>query len=65
MEAVANDRAQAIVSYQKSLRLFRESDSREDLVEAKYLIAYLFLRTEQYWQALALSQAIVRTDRGT
>ncbi|MFN7890232.1 MAG: hypothetical protein ACK5OC_08080 [Pirellula sp.] len=65
MEAVANDRAQAIVSYQKSLRLFRESDSREDLVEAKYLIAYLYLRTEQYWQALALSQAIVRTDRGT
>jgi hypothetical protein len=34
-------------------------------VEAKYLIAYLYLRTEQYWQALALSQAIVRTDRGT
>jgi len=65
MEAIANDRTQAIVGYQKSLRLYSESDSREDLVEAKYLIAYLYLRTEQYWQALALSQAIVRTDRGT
>jgi hypothetical protein len=65
LEAVANDRTQAITSYQKSLRLFRDSDSREDLVETKYLIAYLYLRTEQYWQALALSQAIVRTDRGT
>ena len=64
-EAISNDRIQAISIYQKALRLFRDSDSREDLLESKYLTAYLYLRTEQYWQALALSQAIVRTDRGT
>ena len=41
------DRMQAIELYERALRMFREKDDRSELLEAKYLLSYMFLRTDQ------------------
>lgn len=64
-EDVLKDRKSAIELYLKSLKLFREKDSRDDLIEARYLLSYLFLRTEQYWESAAVAQDLLVTARGT
>ncbi|AMV33901.1 hypothetical protein VN12_17360 [Pirellula sp. SH-Sr6A] len=62
---VARDREQAIALYRRSLELFREADGREALLESKYFLAYLYLRTDKLWEALAVSQAVLQADRHT
>lgn len=64
-EDVARDREQAIALYRRSLELYREEDGRESLLENKYFLAYLYLRTEKFWESLAVSQAVLQADRGT
>jgi hypothetical protein len=58
-------RAQGIDRLTKAIALFKESNSREDLLDAKFLLAYLYFNTNQFWECAALSESIVRTDRGT
>ena len=53
------DRMQAIELYERALRLFREKDDRSELLEAKYLLSYMFLRTDQYWESVAIAQELV------
>ena len=59
------DRKQSIELYQRALRLHRDSDPREEFLDAKFLLAYLHLRTERYWEAVALSQEVLVSGRGT
>ena len=61
----ARDRKQSIELYLRALRLHKDSDSREDLLEAKFLLAYLHLKTEQYWESVALSQELLSSGKGT
>jgi tetratricopeptide (TPR) repeat protein len=53
------DRMQAIELYERALRMFREKDDRSELLEAKYLLSYMFLRTDQYWESVAIAQELV------
>ncbi|XZE36139.1 hypothetical protein SH501x_001695 [Pirellulaceae bacterium SH501] len=64
-EEIARDRDQAIVLYRRSLEMYGESDGREALLENKYFLAYLYLRSEKFWESLAVSQAVLQADRGT
>jgi hypothetical protein len=64
-ENTLRDRKQAIELYQRALRLFRDSDSRDELLEAKFLLAYLHLKTEQYWETVAHSQELLVSAKGT
>ena len=63
--AAMRDRLQSIELYQRALRMFRNSDSREELLDAKFLLAYLHLKSEQYWEAIALSQELLVSGKGT
>lgn len=58
-------RLQGIDRLTKAIALFKDSNSREDLLDAKFLLAYLYFNTNQFWECAALSESIVRTDRGT
>lgn len=59
------DRKQSIDLYQRALRMHRDTDPRDEFLEAKFLLAYLHLRTERYWEAVALSQELLVSGRGT
>ncbi|MFN8739389.1 MAG: hypothetical protein ACK5YR_05680 [Pirellula sp.] len=58
-------RVQGIDRLTKAIALFKDSNSREDLLDAKFLLAYLYFNTNQFWECAALSESIVHTDRGT
>ena len=64
-DSAIKDRTQSIELYQRALRLYKASDSREELLETKFLLAYLYLRTEQYWECVALSQELLVSAKGT
>jgi len=64
-DGASKDRAQSIELYQRALRLYKSTDSREELLETKFLLAYLYLRTEQYWECVALSQDLLVSGKGT
>lgn len=59
------DREQAITLYRRSLDLYRDSDSRDDLLQSRFLLSYLMLRTEKYPEAVAISQLIMQTAKGS
>jgi tetratricopeptide (TPR) repeat protein len=59
------DRLQAIELYDKALRLYRDEDSREDLLQTRFLQAYLHLRLQKYWEAFAISDSVIRSSKGT
>ncbi len=63
-DAAVRDRQQAIQLYQRAFKLFRETDSRDDLIEAKFLSTYLYFKTEQNWEAIALAQELLVSGRG-
>lgn len=58
-------RLQGIDRLTKAISLYKDSNPREDLLDAKFLLAYLYFNTNQFWECAALSESIVRTDRGT
>ena len=59
------DRQQAIELNDMALRLYRDDDSREDLAQVRFLQAYLNLRLENYWEALAISEVLLKSGKGT
>jgi hypothetical protein len=61
----ARDRHQAIELHHKAFLLYRDSDSRDDLVKARVSQAFLFYQLQQYREAYAISNVILRTHRGT
>jgi tetratricopeptide (TPR) repeat protein len=64
-DSATKERTQSIELYQRALRMYKSTDSRDDLIEAKFLLAYLYLRTEKYWECLALSQELLVSAKGT
>ncbi len=64
-DSASRDRKQSIELYQRALRMFRDSDSREELLDVKFLLSYLHLKTELYWEAIALSQELMVSGKGT
>ncbi|MEQ1826600.1 MAG: hypothetical protein ABL921_11675 [Pirellula sp.] len=64
-ESVHRDRLQATVLYQRAIQLYRDKDARDDLLETRYLMCYLFLRTEQYWECAAIAQDLLVSASGT
>lgn len=59
------DRLQAIELYRRALKQYNEKDSREDLLESRFLLAYLLLRTDQIWESIAVSQDLLISAIGT
>lgn len=59
------DRLQAIELNGRALALYRDEDSREDLLQTRFLQSYLFLRLKRYWEAVAISEVIMKTHQGT
>ena len=59
------DREQAVELNNMALRMYRDDDSREDLAQVRFLQAYLNLRLKNYWEALAISEVILRSSKGT
>jgi hypothetical protein len=64
-EDIVRDRNQAIQLYARAIQLFRDKDPREDLLEARYLSSYLLLRTERYWECVAIAQDLMVSASGT
>jgi tetratricopeptide (TPR) repeat protein len=64
-DEATRDRKQAIELYHRAIRQFKDKDSREDLLETKFLLAYLYFRTEQYWECVAIAQELLVSARGT
>lgn len=62
---IDRDRNQAIELYDRALRLYRDEDSREDLLQARFLQAYLHLRLQKYWETFALADTVIRSAKGT
>ncbi len=63
--ASVRDRSQAIELYQRALKLYKDSDSREELLQTRYLISYLYLKNELYWEAVAVAQVVMRSAKGS
>lgn len=62
---IDRDRQQAIELYDRALRLYRDEDSRDDLLQARFLQAYLHLRLQKYWETFALADTVIRSAKGT
>lgn len=62
---IQKDREQAIAILLRAISLYQEADGREKLLDAKYYLAYSYLRTDQYWEAYAVASAIVESDKNT
>lgn len=62
---IDRDRQQAIELYDRALRLYRDEDSRDDLLQARFLQAYLHLRMQKYWETFALADTVIRSAKGT
>lgn len=59
------DRQQAIELNAKAFQLYRDGDSRDDLLQARLLQAFLYYQNQSYREAYAISNVIFRTHRGT
>ncbi|MFY7878048.1 MAG: hypothetical protein ACOVQM_21505, partial [Pirellula sp.] len=59
------DRQQAIELYRRGLKQYNEKDSRDDLLEARFLLSYLLLRTDQIWESIAVAQDLLVSANGT
>ncbi len=66
VDANANrDRDQSMVLLQRALKLYRAADSREDLLSARFYVAYLFIKQDKFWEAAATSDFVARSAPGT
>lgn len=59
------DREQAIELNAKAFLLYRDTDSRDDLVRARVLQSFLYYQLQRYREAYAIANVVLRTHRGT
>jgi hypothetical protein len=64
-ENANRDRQQALALLQRSFQLFRDGDSREDLLNARFYVAYLYIRQNHFWESAAASDFVARSGPGT
>jgi hypothetical protein len=64
-EEAVRDRRQAVGLNTTALAMFDEKDSRDDLLQTRFLQAYLLWQLEDYWESFAIADVILRTNKGT
>ncbi len=64
-EDANRDRQQAIELHQTAFTLYRDGDSRDDLLQARFLQSYLYLKLGAFREAIAIADVILRTNRGS
>lgn len=63
--AIDVDQQQAIELLRSALRLFQASDSREQLYDARFRLAFLLLKQQRPWESMAVAEFLSRTAAGT
>lgn len=64
-QAIDRDQQQAIELLRSALRLYQSSDSREGLFDARFRLAYLLLKQQRPWEAMAVAEFLSRSSAGT
>ncbi len=64
-EKVDTDQRQAIELLRTGLRLFQASDDRESLFDARFRLAFLLLKQQKPWDAMAVAEFLSRSAAGT
>ncbi len=68
IEAVQQENRQLAAEAEKilvaSLKLFGRDDSRDELHNARHLLAFAMLKQDRYWEAAALADFVARTAGG-
>ncbi len=64
-ENASRDRNQALELLSRALRLYKTTDSREDLLTARFYVAYLFVKQDRNWEAIAVSDFVARSGPAT
>jgi hypothetical protein len=59
------DRNQSMALLQRALKLYRAADSRDDLLSARFYVAYLFIKQDKFWEAAATADFVARSAPGT
>lgn len=59
------DRSQAIQLFQQALKMYRSSDSRETLLNARFLLSFMLFRANRAWEAAAAGDFASRSGAGT
>ena len=64
-ENASRDRNQSLELLSRALRLYKSNDSREDLLTARFYVAYLFVKQDRHWETIAVSDFVARSGPGT
>ncbi len=64
-ETALKDREQAIQLFQTTLKLYKPSDARETLLNARFLLSYALFRSGKEWEAAAAGDFASRSGAGT
>ena len=63
-QAIDNDQLQAIELLHAALRMYQSSDSRESLFDTRYRLAFLLLKQQRPWDAMAVAEFLSRSSAG-
>lgn len=63
-QAIDNDQRQAIELLHSALRLYQPSDSRESLFDTRFRLAFLLLKQQRPWEAMAVAEFLSRSSPG-
>ncbi|MEM7478166.1 MAG: hypothetical protein AAF483_24530, partial [Planctomycetota bacterium] len=63
--SISRTRLQAIQLLRQSFALYRDSDDLEKLYQARFSLAYLYLREQQPWEALTLARYVAEKNPRT
>ncbi|MDZ4849290.1 MAG: hypothetical protein SGI77_08345 [Pirellulaceae bacterium] len=64
-ENARRDRDQALQLLRRALHLYRPDDPRDDLLTARFYIAYLLVKQDRFWESVAVSDFVARSGPGT
>ena len=63
-QAIENDQQQAIELLHSALRLYQASDSRESLFDTRFRLAFMLLKQQRPWEAMAVAEFLSRSSAG-
>ncbi|MEO8271412.1 MAG: hypothetical protein ABI557_16945, partial [Aureliella sp.] len=63
-QAIDSDQQQAIELLHSALRLYQSSDSRESLFDTRFRLAFLLLKQQRPWEAMAVAEFLSRSSAG-
>jgi len=65
LDNASRDRNQALLLLSKAIRFYRSDDSREELLTARFYVAYLLVKQDRFWEAVAVADFVARSGPGT